>query len=357
MILRATRSGRPLNPALRAGKAGIAAWIAASLGAHALALSALVAWDRTPDHPPVPYLPVEIVVEQASVEEAVSETKHSILSSDTSFPPMPEKPTVRPTAQNPVIPAERQSRAEPEPRATERVADSEKPLNPECAQPPCAGPGSRITALGAVSGMTGVVVPKPEGMTEQAVSKPEQPSPSPDRPTPARPPVPRSRPETPPILVAVSKRKEQKADQSAIQKSAKLSIVPAAAPTASPPDKPTGVIATDPGPEKRAVLASADATAGVTRPPAVDGGAANAPPAYPYLARERGWEGRVVLRVAVDAAGRARDVTVDKGSGRAILDRAAADAVRKWRFRPAKHAGQAVAGVVKVPILFRLQNE
>jgi protein TonB len=86
-------------------------------------------------------------------------------------------------------------------------------------------------------------------------------------------------------------------------------------------------------------------------------GLANPRPRYPWLSRQRGEEGRVVLRVAIDEAGHAIGVTVAASSGHGRLDRAAAAAVRRWRFEPARRAGRAVPGAVDVPVTFHLSDE
>ncbi len=80
----------------------------------------------------------------------------------------------------------------------------------------------------------------------------------------------------------------------------------------------------------------------------------NRPPRYPALARQRKEEGRVVLHVIVDAQGNVASLSVARSSGSRLLDDAAVDAVRRWRFAPARRAGVPVAGSVEVPILFRL---
>ncbi|MGE0652269.1 MAG: TonB family protein [Alphaproteobacteria bacterium] len=85
-------------------------------------------------------------------------------------------------------------------------------------------------------------------------------------------------------------------------------------------------------------------------------GFANPRPRYPWLSRQKGEEGRVVLRVAVDEEGRAIDVTVLASSGHGRLDRAAASAVRRWRFAPANNGGRAIVGAVDVPVTFRLSD-
>jgi protein TonB len=86
-------------------------------------------------------------------------------------------------------------------------------------------------------------------------------------------------------------------------------------------------------------------------------GFANPRPRYPWLSRQRGEEGRVVLRVAIDEAGHATGVTVAASSGHERLDRAAAAAVRRWKFAPARRAGRAIPGAVDVPVTFRLSDE
>jgi protein TonB len=80
------------------------------------------------------------------------------------------------------------------------------------------------------------------------------------------------------------------------------------------------------------------------------------PPIYPALARSRGQQGRVLLRVAVSAAGAPSSVAVVSSSGHPLLDRAALDAVRHWRFVPAERDGHPVAAVADVPIVFRLSS-
>jgi protein TonB len=81
---------------------------------------------------------------------------------------------------------------------------------------------------------------------------------------------------------------------------------------------------------------------------------ANLKPAYPELARLRGQEGLVVLLAEVDERGAAKSVSVQRSSGYGLLDEAAVSAVQRWRFRPARLAGAAVAGRVLVPVEFRL---
>lgn len=79
------------------------------------------------------------------------------------------------------------------------------------------------------------------------------------------------------------------------------------------------------------------------------------PPIYPAKALQQGIAGRVVLRVRVDAEGRVTSVQVYRSSGNRSLDQSAADAVKIWRFEPAKQLGQAVSAEVAVPIRFVIE--
>ncbi len=79
------------------------------------------------------------------------------------------------------------------------------------------------------------------------------------------------------------------------------------------------------------------------------------PPTYPPSALRNGVEGSVVVRVDVDATGYPMNVTVVQRSGSRELDRAATDAVRRWRFQPAHSNGQAVPGSIEVPFDFKAQ--
>lgn len=82
----------------------------------------------------------------------------------------------------------------------------------------------------------------------------------------------------------------------------------------------------------------------------------NPKPVYPALSRRIGEEGKVVLRVHVLPDGRADDIQLHAASGSPRLDQAALDAVRRWRFVPARQGAQAVAAWVQVPIVFTLKE-
>ncbi|MCG3187326.1 MAG: hypothetical protein IOMNBAOH_01935 [Rhodocyclaceae bacterium] len=82
----------------------------------------------------------------------------------------------------------------------------------------------------------------------------------------------------------------------------------------------------------------------------------NPKPDYPWSLRRRGIEGTVRLRVNVAADGLPTDVMVVSSSGFDEMDRAALEAVKSWRFQPARRSGQAVAALAEVPIVFRLSR-
>jgi protein TonB len=82
----------------------------------------------------------------------------------------------------------------------------------------------------------------------------------------------------------------------------------------------------------------------------------NPAPRYPEQARRRGREGTVLVEADVDERGIPAAVRVLRSSGFGILDDAAAEAVGKWRFRPARSAGKTVPRHIVVPIEFRLKK-
>lgn len=82
----------------------------------------------------------------------------------------------------------------------------------------------------------------------------------------------------------------------------------------------------------------------------------NPKPEYPTIAKSRSWQGKVMLRVKVSAEGLSDAVEVEQSSGHDILDESAVEAVKKWRFIPAKRGETPVASSVIVPIIFSLRD-
>ncbi|WP_298770558.1 energy transducer TonB [uncultured Shewanella sp.] len=81
-----------------------------------------------------------------------------------------------------------------------------------------------------------------------------------------------------------------------------------------------------------------------------------APPAqpdYPRLARKKGFEGITTLEVLFDQAGKQLSLKLISSSGFNLLDKAALEAVKKWRFS-APNEQTAYTYKVRVPIKFSL---
>jgi protein TonB len=77
-------------------------------------------------------------------------------------------------------------------------------------------------------------------------------------------------------------------------------------------------------------------------------------PAYTDAARRQAIEGDVVLEIVVRADGSVGNVRVRRSLG-AGLEQKAIDAVRQWRFTPAKRHGAPVDVVVDVSVEFKLR--
>ena len=81
----------------------------------------------------------------------------------------------------------------------------------------------------------------------------------------------------------------------------------------------------------------------------------NPPPDYPTVSRRLGEEGTVIIRALIEEDGHASIVQVEKSSGYLRLDRAAEEAVKKWKFEPGKKNGIPVAMWHLIPIKFELK--
>ena len=84
--------------------------------------------------------------------------------------------------------------------------------------------------------------------------------------------------------------------------------------------------------------------------------ASNPKPEYPSIAKSREWQGKVLLRVQVSAEGLSDSVKVEKSSGHEMLDDCAIEAVKKWKFIPARRGETTVVSSVLVPISFSLND-
>ncbi|MBN5144332.1 TonB family protein [Stenotrophomonas maltophilia] len=95
------------------------------------------------------------------------------------------------------------------------------------------------------------------------------------------------------------------------------------------------------------------AKAGLDRPIQVD---KMPPPSYPKSAIEQRQVGVVNLRVDVDAKGHPTDVQVLSATNPGVFDAVSIAAARSWTYRPAMKNGKPVAGAVKIPITYAMDN-
>ncbi len=76
-------------------------------------------------------------------------------------------------------------------------------------------------------------------------------------------------------------------------------------------------------------------------------------PVYPPLARAAGVQGIVILEAVIGEDGGVRDVRVLRS--KQLLDEAAMDAVRQWRFTPTLLNGEPVPVVMTITVAFKLR--
>ena len=91
-------------------------------------------------------------------------------------------------------------------------------------------------------------------------------------------------------------------------------------------------------------------------PPAKMDSYQNEAPLYPRIAKQRGWEGEVLLKVHVDTQGRPIKVLIKTSSGYRVLDKAAVNAVKQWKFLPAHVGGVPIPSWVQIPVKFVLED-
>lgn len=78
---------------------------------------------------------------------------------------------------------------------------------------------------------------------------------------------------------------------------------------------------------------------------------------YPRWAIRQGWEGRLEIALEILADGSVGRFKVMKSTGYHLLDGAATEAVRTWRFAPATKSGKFFLTCIELPVTFQLENE
>ncbi len=122
-------------------------------------------------------------------------------------------------------------------------------------------------------------------------------------------------------------------------------------PRSEPASRTADVVSTKPAASPAQAQAPA---ASPLVPPHAASGSAGLQLAYPDAARSRGIEGTAVVRATVLPDGHAAAVSIERSSGSDLLNQAALQAVRDYRFSPATRGGLPVQGEIRIPIRFRL---
>lgn len=173
---------------------------------------------------------------------------------------------------------------------------------------------------------------------------------SPPAPQPVAPAPEPPKPKAPPLRKAVAPRPTPAppvavAPTPTVSNSDTALTAPVAASTPAPaPSNPAGKADDTPAP---ALFVPVNVNAAYQANPA---------PRYPPLSRRLGEQGKVDLRVRVSAEGRPDQVEIKTSSGYERLDQVALEAVRHWRFVPARQGDQSIASTVVVPIIFKLEE-
>ncbi|WP_245879915.1 energy transducer TonB [Vibrio gangliei] len=77
-------------------------------------------------------------------------------------------------------------------------------------------------------------------------------------------------------------------------------------------------------------------------------------PRYPRLAQRRGIEGTAMYEIWLDENGNQIKQNLLSSSGASMLDEAALDAIKQWKFSPRNVNGVSMAHRVQIPIRFKL---
>jgi protein TonB len=182
------------------------------------------------------------------------------------------------------------------------------------------------------------------GSLEEAAESPQPPTPPEPPPKPEPVPPPKPEPDPVPLPEPAPKPLEQPPP-------------PTPKPKPQPtPEKKSSSPATKPAAASASRAGAAPGTAGGSgdgkdsRPSYLEKPA----PKYPAESVAAREHGKVELSVEISATGRPESVKLEKSSGYERLDRAAIEAVRRWRFNPAIRNGQPVPTRVNIPVLFKL---
>lgn len=195
-----------------------------------------------------------------------------------------------------------------------------------------------------------VAATPPQVLSISLLSAPEaKPAPAPQpelRPQPAPSIAPRQQPAPRPTLqpqrLAVQ---SEAAAEATLQQAAPIKPDAPQQPAETP--QPPAANTPDPQPAAPAPVAPPDYRADYLGNPSAS---------YPPLSRRLGEQGEVLLHVLVNPEGRADKIDIRNSSGFERLDKAARDAVKQWRFAPARQGDKKIAAWVLVPVQFSLRS-
>jgi protein TonB len=235
----------------------------------------------------------------------------------------------------------------PQPEPPPRVIERPKPVPPR----PLELPKPIEAPLPAMTNAVSDPAPPPEPLRA-----PEPPAPTPPAPAAPAPPAP-----SPPVTAMSPATSTDREPGPPVRPSPAVAATRPAPPTGAGDGIPLGRPSPSPGsgqPATGSVAATtgrdAGSTGAVTKYARPQGGY-QVQPGYPATARRLGIQGTTMLRVHVLVDGRVGDVLVQETAGHPDLDQAAAEAVRRWRFDPARRGNDPVAMWVLLPVEFRLK--
>lgn len=166
-------------------------------------------------------------------------------------------------------------------------------------------------------------------------------SPAPAKPLKLAPPPPANKAPREP-----AQRPAARPDMAPLQPLASTAVAREASET-MPPTLPMPTTTPEAEPPAKAPVEAA--------PRYVIGSKDNPAPAYPRASRQLREQGEVLIAVYVNAEGKPEKVELRRGSGHERLDQAALEAVRRWRFDPARKGEGVLAAWVEVPVRFSLE--
>ena len=79
------------------------------------------------------------------------------------------------------------------------------------------------------------------------------------------------------------------------------------------------------------------------------------PPEFPLEMKRNGVSGLVVVTVTINESGSVASAVIKKSTNEAFND-AAMDAVKKWKFKPAKKNDQPISTIVSIPLKFDINE-